>query len=54
MQALVMKTLTFTEYELGISYSPDTEDGSVSTAMESKPPAERGMDDSLRRSIWFI
>uniref|UniRef100_A0AAV1UJ50 Uncharacterized protein n=1 Tax=Peronospora matthiolae TaxID=2874970 RepID=A0AAV1UJ50_9STRA len=41
----------FTEYELGVSYSPDTEDGSVSTAIESKPPAERGMDDAMRRSI---
>uniref|UniRef100_A0AAV1UQD4 Uncharacterized protein n=1 Tax=Peronospora matthiolae TaxID=2874970 RepID=A0AAV1UQD4_9STRA len=42
----------FTEYELSVSYSPDTEDGSVSTAIESKPPAKRGMDDSLRRSIF--
>uniref|UniRef100_A0AAV1UBN7 Uncharacterized protein n=1 Tax=Peronospora matthiolae TaxID=2874970 RepID=A0AAV1UBN7_9STRA len=38
--------------ELGVSYSPDTEDGSVSTAIESKPPAKRGMDDSMRRSIF--
>uniref|UniRef100_A0AAV1TG66 Uncharacterized protein n=1 Tax=Peronospora matthiolae TaxID=2874970 RepID=A0AAV1TG66_9STRA len=45
-------TLVFTEYELGVSYSPDTEDGSVSTAIESKPPAKRGMDDALRRSIF--
>uniref|UniRef100_A0AAV1TJP7 Uncharacterized protein n=1 Tax=Peronospora matthiolae TaxID=2874970 RepID=A0AAV1TJP7_9STRA len=53
MQALVMKTLvSFTEYELGVSYSPDTDDGSVSTAIESKPPAKRGMDDALRRSIF--
>uniref|UniRef100_A0AAV1UL25 Uncharacterized protein n=1 Tax=Peronospora matthiolae TaxID=2874970 RepID=A0AAV1UL25_9STRA len=29
-------THVFTEYELGVSYSPDTEDGSVSTAIESK------------------
>uniref|UniRef100_A0AAV1VCU8 Uncharacterized protein n=1 Tax=Peronospora matthiolae TaxID=2874970 RepID=A0AAV1VCU8_9STRA len=43
-------THVFTEYELGVSYSPDTEDGSVSTAIESKPPAKRGMDDALRRS----
>uniref|UniRef100_A0AAV1TSS9 Uncharacterized protein n=1 Tax=Peronospora matthiolae TaxID=2874970 RepID=A0AAV1TSS9_9STRA len=42
----------FTEYELGVSYSPDTEDGSVSTAIESKPPAKRGMDDAMRRSIF--
>uniref|UniRef100_A0AAV1TM12 Uncharacterized protein n=1 Tax=Peronospora matthiolae TaxID=2874970 RepID=A0AAV1TM12_9STRA len=33
-------THVFTEYELGVSYSPDTEDGSVSTAIESKPPAK--------------
>uniref|UniRef100_A0AAV1VM33 Uncharacterized protein n=1 Tax=Peronospora matthiolae TaxID=2874970 RepID=A0AAV1VM33_9STRA len=42
----------FTENELGVSYSPDTEDGSVSTAIESKPPAKRGMDDAMRRSIF--
>uniref|UniRef100_A0AAV1TVE4 Uncharacterized protein n=1 Tax=Peronospora matthiolae TaxID=2874970 RepID=A0AAV1TVE4_9STRA len=45
-------THVFTEYELGVSYSPDTEDGSVSTAIESKPPAQRGMDDAMRRSIF--
>uniref|UniRef100_A0AAV1T936 Uncharacterized protein n=1 Tax=Peronospora matthiolae TaxID=2874970 RepID=A0AAV1T936_9STRA len=45
-------THVFTECELGVSYSPDTEDGSVSTAIESKPPAKRGMDDALRRSIF--
>uniref|UniRef100_A0AAV1VMG9 Uncharacterized protein n=1 Tax=Peronospora matthiolae TaxID=2874970 RepID=A0AAV1VMG9_9STRA len=45
-------TRVFTEYELGVSYSPDTDDGSVSTAIESKPPAKRGMDDALRRSIF--
>uniref|UniRef100_A0AAV1U1H7 Uncharacterized protein n=1 Tax=Peronospora matthiolae TaxID=2874970 RepID=A0AAV1U1H7_9STRA len=45
-------TPVFTEYELGVSYSPDTEDGSVSMAIESKPPAKRGMDDALRRSIF--
>uniref|UniRef100_A0AAV1U8J1 Uncharacterized protein n=1 Tax=Peronospora matthiolae TaxID=2874970 RepID=A0AAV1U8J1_9STRA len=45
-------TRVFTEYELGVSYSPDTDDGSVSTAIESKPPAKRGMDDSLHRSIF--
>uniref|UniRef100_A0AAV1TEX6 Uncharacterized protein n=1 Tax=Peronospora matthiolae TaxID=2874970 RepID=A0AAV1TEX6_9STRA len=39
------------EYELGVSYSPDTEEGSVSTVIESKPPAKRGMDDATRRSI---
>uniref|UniRef100_A0AAV1T7P6 Uncharacterized protein n=1 Tax=Peronospora matthiolae TaxID=2874970 RepID=A0AAV1T7P6_9STRA len=45
-------THVFTEYELGVSYSPDTEDGSVSTAIETKPPAKRGMDDDMRRSIF--
>uniref|UniRef100_A0AAV1V7Q2 Uncharacterized protein n=1 Tax=Peronospora matthiolae TaxID=2874970 RepID=A0AAV1V7Q2_9STRA len=45
-------THVFTEYELGVSYSPDTEDGSVSTAIETKPPAKRGMDDAIRRSIF--
>uniref|UniRef100_A0AAV1TXJ7 Uncharacterized protein n=1 Tax=Peronospora matthiolae TaxID=2874970 RepID=A0AAV1TXJ7_9STRA len=45
-------TRVFTEYELGVSYSPDTDDGSVSTAIEFKPPAKRGMDDALRRSIF--
>uniref|UniRef100_A0AAV1V072 Uncharacterized protein n=1 Tax=Peronospora matthiolae TaxID=2874970 RepID=A0AAV1V072_9STRA len=45
-------THVFTEYELGVSYSPDTEDGSVSTAIETNPPAKRGMDDALRRSIF--
>uniref|UniRef100_A0AAV1V7P9 Uncharacterized protein n=1 Tax=Peronospora matthiolae TaxID=2874970 RepID=A0AAV1V7P9_9STRA len=45
-------THVFTEYELGVSYSPDTDDGSVSTAIESKPPAKRGMDDAMRRSIF--
>uniref|UniRef100_A0AAV1VIF7 Uncharacterized protein n=1 Tax=Peronospora matthiolae TaxID=2874970 RepID=A0AAV1VIF7_9STRA len=45
-------THVFTEYELGVSYSPDTEDGCVSTAIESKPPAKRGMDDAIRRSIF--
>uniref|UniRef100_A0AAV1UGL2 Uncharacterized protein n=1 Tax=Peronospora matthiolae TaxID=2874970 RepID=A0AAV1UGL2_9STRA len=50
--ALHEDTHIFTEYELGVSYSPDTEDGSVSTAIESKPPAKRGMDDATRRSIF--
>uniref|UniRef100_A0AAV1UXH6 Uncharacterized protein n=1 Tax=Peronospora matthiolae TaxID=2874970 RepID=A0AAV1UXH6_9STRA len=45
-------THVFTEYELGVSYYPDTDDESVSTAVESKPPAKRGMDDALRRSIF--
>uniref|UniRef100_A0AAV1TQV9 Uncharacterized protein n=1 Tax=Peronospora matthiolae TaxID=2874970 RepID=A0AAV1TQV9_9STRA len=40
------------EYELGVSYSPDTEDGSVSKAVETKPPVKRGMDDAMRRSIF--
>uniref|UniRef100_A0AAV1UHH0 Uncharacterized protein n=1 Tax=Peronospora matthiolae TaxID=2874970 RepID=A0AAV1UHH0_9STRA len=46
-------TRVFTEYELSVSYSPDTDDGSVSAAIESKPPAKRGMDDALRRSIFL-
>uniref|UniRef100_A0AAV1VKI0 Uncharacterized protein n=1 Tax=Peronospora matthiolae TaxID=2874970 RepID=A0AAV1VKI0_9STRA len=45
-------THVFTEYELSVSYSPDTEDGSASTAIESKPPAKRGMDDAMRRCIF--
>uniref|UniRef100_A0AAV1UKG1 Uncharacterized protein n=1 Tax=Peronospora matthiolae TaxID=2874970 RepID=A0AAV1UKG1_9STRA len=45
-------TRVFTEFELGVSYSPDTEDGSVSTAIETKSPAKRGMDDAMRRSIF--
>uniref|UniRef100_A0AAV1UFC0 Uncharacterized protein n=1 Tax=Peronospora matthiolae TaxID=2874970 RepID=A0AAV1UFC0_9STRA len=45
-------THVFTEYELGASCSPDTEDVSVSTAIESQPPAKRGMDDATRRSIF--
>uniref|UniRef100_A0AAV1V0B5 Uncharacterized protein n=1 Tax=Peronospora matthiolae TaxID=2874970 RepID=A0AAV1V0B5_9STRA len=45
-------THLFTENELGVLNSPDTEDGSVSTAIESKPPAKRGMGDALRRSIF--
>uniref|UniRef100_A0AAV1TQA8 Uncharacterized protein n=1 Tax=Peronospora matthiolae TaxID=2874970 RepID=A0AAV1TQA8_9STRA len=47
-------THVFTEYELGVSYSPDTEDGSVSTAIESKPPAKRGMDDAMSLSIFGL
>uniref|UniRef100_A0AAV1UFA0 Uncharacterized protein n=1 Tax=Peronospora matthiolae TaxID=2874970 RepID=A0AAV1UFA0_9STRA len=42
----------FTEYQLGVLYSPDMEEGSVSTAIESKPPAKHGMDDAMRRSIF--
>uniref|UniRef100_A0AAV1V2S5 Uncharacterized protein n=1 Tax=Peronospora matthiolae TaxID=2874970 RepID=A0AAV1V2S5_9STRA len=45
-------THVFSEYELGVSYSPDTEEGSVSTAIESKPPAKRGVDHATRRSIF--
>uniref|UniRef100_A0AAV1TIK7 Uncharacterized protein n=1 Tax=Peronospora matthiolae TaxID=2874970 RepID=A0AAV1TIK7_9STRA len=45
-------THVFSEYELGVSYSPDTEEGSVSKAIETKPPAKRGMDDATRRSIF--
>uniref|UniRef100_A0AAV1UN68 Uncharacterized protein n=1 Tax=Peronospora matthiolae TaxID=2874970 RepID=A0AAV1UN68_9STRA len=40
------------EDELGVSYSPDAEDGSVSTAIETNPPAKRGMDDAMRRIIF--
>uniref|UniRef100_A0AAV1UAR7 Uncharacterized protein n=1 Tax=Peronospora matthiolae TaxID=2874970 RepID=A0AAV1UAR7_9STRA len=47
-------TRVFTEYELGVSYSPDTEDGSVTKEVENKPPAKRGMDDALRRSIFGL
>uniref|UniRef100_A0AAV1U6T1 Uncharacterized protein n=1 Tax=Peronospora matthiolae TaxID=2874970 RepID=A0AAV1U6T1_9STRA len=32
-------THVFTEYELGVSYSPDTEDGSVSKTVEIKQAA---------------
>uniref|UniRef100_A0AAV1V3J6 Uncharacterized protein n=1 Tax=Peronospora matthiolae TaxID=2874970 RepID=A0AAV1V3J6_9STRA len=42
----------FTEYELGVSHFPDTEEGSVSKAVETKPPAKRGMDDATHRSIF--
>uniref|UniRef100_A0AAV1U4V9 Uncharacterized protein n=1 Tax=Peronospora matthiolae TaxID=2874970 RepID=A0AAV1U4V9_9STRA len=45
-------THVFTEYELGVSYSPDTEEGSVSMTIESKPPAKRGKDDAMRRRIF--
>uniref|UniRef100_A0AAV1UTK2 Uncharacterized protein n=1 Tax=Peronospora matthiolae TaxID=2874970 RepID=A0AAV1UTK2_9STRA len=45
-------THVFTEYELGVSYSPDAEDGSVTKAVETKPPSKRGMDDATRRSIF--
>uniref|UniRef100_A0AAV1VMG3 Uncharacterized protein n=1 Tax=Peronospora matthiolae TaxID=2874970 RepID=A0AAV1VMG3_9STRA len=38
-------THVVTEYELDVSYSPDTKEGSVSKAVEAKPPAKRGMDD---------
>uniref|UniRef100_A0AAV1UEQ9 Uncharacterized protein n=1 Tax=Peronospora matthiolae TaxID=2874970 RepID=A0AAV1UEQ9_9STRA len=47
-------TYVFTGYELGVSYSPDTEEGSVSKAVETKPPAKRGMDDAMRRSIFGL
>uniref|UniRef100_A0AAV1ULR0 Uncharacterized protein n=1 Tax=Peronospora matthiolae TaxID=2874970 RepID=A0AAV1ULR0_9STRA len=45
-------THVFTEYELGVSYSPDTKEGSVSKAVETKPPAKCGMDYATRRSIF--
>uniref|UniRef100_A0AAV1TP31 Uncharacterized protein n=1 Tax=Peronospora matthiolae TaxID=2874970 RepID=A0AAV1TP31_9STRA len=44
-------TRVFTEYDLGVSYSPYTEDGSESKVVETKPPSKRGMDDATRRSI---
>uniref|UniRef100_A0AAV1U564 Uncharacterized protein n=1 Tax=Peronospora matthiolae TaxID=2874970 RepID=A0AAV1U564_9STRA len=40
-------------YELGVSYSSDTEDGSVSTAIRTKPPVKRGMDDAALRRLLF-
>uniref|UniRef100_A0AAV1TWQ3 Uncharacterized protein n=1 Tax=Peronospora matthiolae TaxID=2874970 RepID=A0AAV1TWQ3_9STRA len=45
-------THVFIDYELGASYSSDTKDGSASTAIETKPPAKRVMDDAMRRSIF--
>uniref|UniRef100_A0AAV1TN83 Uncharacterized protein n=1 Tax=Peronospora matthiolae TaxID=2874970 RepID=A0AAV1TN83_9STRA len=45
-------THVFSEYELGVSYSPDTEEGSVSKAVVTKPPAKRDMDHAMRRSIF--
>uniref|UniRef100_A0AAV1T995 Uncharacterized protein n=1 Tax=Peronospora matthiolae TaxID=2874970 RepID=A0AAV1T995_9STRA len=41
-----------TTYELGVSYSPDTEEGSVLKAVETKPPAKLGIYDATRRSIF--
>uniref|UniRef100_A0AAV1USY7 Uncharacterized protein n=1 Tax=Peronospora matthiolae TaxID=2874970 RepID=A0AAV1USY7_9STRA len=35
-------TLVFTKYDLGVSYSPDTEEGSLSKKVKNKPPAKRG------------
>uniref|UniRef100_A0AAV1VKW9 Uncharacterized protein n=1 Tax=Peronospora matthiolae TaxID=2874970 RepID=A0AAV1VKW9_9STRA len=53
MQALVMKTLVSSQSMSSVSRTLlITEDGSVSTAIESKPPAKRGMDDVMRRSIF--
>uniref|UniRef100_A0AAV1UV47 Uncharacterized protein n=1 Tax=Peronospora matthiolae TaxID=2874970 RepID=A0AAV1UV47_9STRA len=46
-------THVFTEYEVGVSYSPDTEEEFVSKVVETKPPAKRGMDDATRRSIFI-
>uniref|UniRef100_A0AAV1UUS2 Uncharacterized protein n=1 Tax=Peronospora matthiolae TaxID=2874970 RepID=A0AAV1UUS2_9STRA len=45
-------THVFTEYERSVSYSPDTEEGSVSKAFETKPPGKRGTDDATRLSIF--
>uniref|UniRef100_A0AAV1VCC4 Uncharacterized protein n=1 Tax=Peronospora matthiolae TaxID=2874970 RepID=A0AAV1VCC4_9STRA len=52
VDARYIDTHVFTEYELGVSYSPDTEEGSVSKAVETKQTAKRGMDDATRRSIF--
>uniref|UniRef100_A0AAV1URA8 Uncharacterized protein n=1 Tax=Peronospora matthiolae TaxID=2874970 RepID=A0AAV1URA8_9STRA len=45
-------THVFTEYELGVSCYPDTEEGFVSKAVETTPPAKRSMDDAMRSSIF--
>uniref|UniRef100_A0AAV1UV18 Uncharacterized protein n=1 Tax=Peronospora matthiolae TaxID=2874970 RepID=A0AAV1UV18_9STRA len=53
MQALVMKTLVSSRSTSSVSRTLLIRiDGSVSTAIESKPPARRGMDDAIRRSIF--
>uniref|UniRef100_A0AAV1U6F8 Uncharacterized protein n=1 Tax=Peronospora matthiolae TaxID=2874970 RepID=A0AAV1U6F8_9STRA len=53
MQALVMKTLMSSQSMSSVSHNLlIRKDGSVSTAIESKPPANRGMDDAMRRSIF--
>uniref|UniRef100_A0AAV1V9A7 Uncharacterized protein n=1 Tax=Peronospora matthiolae TaxID=2874970 RepID=A0AAV1V9A7_9STRA len=43
-------THVFSEYELGVSYSPDTEEGSVSKSVETKPPSTRGASASVGTS----
>uniref|UniRef100_A0AAV1TP03 Uncharacterized protein n=1 Tax=Peronospora matthiolae TaxID=2874970 RepID=A0AAV1TP03_9STRA len=45
-------THVFTEHELDVSYSPDTEEGSVLKAVETKRPVKRGMDDATHRSMF--
>uniref|UniRef100_A0AAV1T0S9 Uncharacterized protein n=2 Tax=Peronospora matthiolae TaxID=2874970 RepID=A0AAV1T0S9_9STRA len=54
MQALVMKTLMSSQSMSSVSHTLPIRrtDGSVSTAIETKPPAKRGMDDAMRRSIF--
>uniref|UniRef100_A0AAV1UML3 Uncharacterized protein n=1 Tax=Peronospora matthiolae TaxID=2874970 RepID=A0AAV1UML3_9STRA len=52
LQPMCHRLLKRLKYELGVSYSPDTEEGSVSKAVKTKPPAKRGMDDATRRSIF--
>uniref|UniRef100_A0AAV1ULF6 Uncharacterized protein n=1 Tax=Peronospora matthiolae TaxID=2874970 RepID=A0AAV1ULF6_9STRA len=53
MQTLVMKTLMSSQSMSSVSHTPpDTEQNSVSKAVETKPTAKRGMDDATRRSIF--
>uniref|UniRef100_A0AAV1TUY2 Uncharacterized protein n=1 Tax=Peronospora matthiolae TaxID=2874970 RepID=A0AAV1TUY2_9STRA len=53
MQTLVTKTLISSQsMSCDVSYSPDTEEGSVSKAVETKPSAKRGTDDAMRCSIF--
>uniref|UniRef100_A0AAV1UU47 Uncharacterized protein n=1 Tax=Peronospora matthiolae TaxID=2874970 RepID=A0AAV1UU47_9STRA len=48
-----MKTLMSSQSMSLVSHTlPFTEDGSVSTAIENKPPVKCGMDDATRRSIF--
>uniref|UniRef100_A0AAV1TF72 Uncharacterized protein n=1 Tax=Peronospora matthiolae TaxID=2874970 RepID=A0AAV1TF72_9STRA len=49
LQPMCHRLLKRLKYELGVSYSPHTEDGSVSKAVETKPPSKRG---NTRRSVF--